>query len=262
MQANRLPYRHGINWLINGFFLYTRNPALLSMLTFANLLLALLCTLLQPIGPVLLVLASPLIVALIANACVAVAQNSPTQIRRDMLTRGLRENLRILLRLGMVQIAYLMLAGLVIDLLLPNIDPEVLEAMKGGQKNSLDATTMGLLFLNFTLVGMVTLPAFWFAPLLTAWHGLAPLKSVFFSLVAVWRNWRAFLVYVLTVTTFTLLIPALFMALVGMLSGQALGFVTTLVQMLIIMTAAPVLATGAYCSYREIFVETVQENPT
>ena len=36
---------------------------------------------------------------------------------------------------------------------------------------------------------------FWHAPALVHWHGVAPVKSLFFSLVAVLRNARAFLLY-------------------------------------------------------------------
>jgi len=39
--------------------------------------------------------------------------------------------------------------------------------------------------------------ALWFAPLFVAWHRIAPVKSMFFSLVAVWRNRGAFLIYAL-----------------------------------------------------------------
>ncbi len=39
------------------------------------------------------------------------------------------------------------------------------------------------------------LMAWWFAPVLAAWHGQGVGKSLFFSLVACWINWRAFLVF-------------------------------------------------------------------
>jgi hypothetical protein len=37
----------------------------------------------------------------------------------------------------------------------------------------------------------------WFAPIFVAWHGLSPVKALFYSLVAVWRNRWPFLVYML-----------------------------------------------------------------
>ncbi|MCK7500117.1 MAG: hypothetical protein MZW92_64695 [Comamonadaceae bacterium] len=50
-------------------------------------------------------------------------------------------------------------------------------------------------FLYAALV--LTLPlmlSFWFAPLLVAWKDMPALKALFFSIVAVARNWRAFAV--------------------------------------------------------------------
>ena len=38
---------------------------------------------------------------------------------------------------------------------------------------------------------------FWHAPALVHWHGVPPVKSLFFSLLACSRNWRAMTVYTL-----------------------------------------------------------------
>lgn len=50
----------------------------------------------------------------------------------------------------------------------------------------------------FWLMMLAYLPlslAFWHAPALVYWHGVPPLKSLFFSLVACVKNFKAFLVY-------------------------------------------------------------------
>ena len=36
---------------------------------------------------------------------------------------------------------------------------------------------------------------FWFAPVLTAWHDVPPVKAMFFSIVSCWRNKGAFMVF-------------------------------------------------------------------
>ena len=51
------------------------------------------------------------------------------------------------------------------------------------------------------------LMAFWFAPLLTAWNGVGAGKSLFFSFVASWRNWRAFAMYGLTLAVVGAVLP-------------------------------------------------------
>ena len=45
------------------------------------------------------------------------------------------------------------------------------------------------------MAGTPVVMAFWFAPVLAAWHGMGAAKALFFSFFAGWRNWRAFLVY-------------------------------------------------------------------
>lgn len=262
MQARLLPAPRGVFWIAAGFLLYRRNPPLLSLLTFANMLLALLFSQLQPIGPFLLVLASPLVIALMANACAAIAAYGPLQVAPRMLLSGLREHARSLVRLGMVQMVYMVLVVFIVDRLLPGIDPAVLasarEAADAAEKGAgpavaLDPAELGKLVLHLGAIGLAVLPAFWFAPLLTAWHGVAPLKAVFFSLVAVWRNWRAFLVYAVAAATIAVLAPALLLALFSLVSGTLGGIAATVLQLLVLLVFAPVLTTGAYCSYRDIF---------
>src|SRR5712691_3321818 len=45
------------------------------------------------------------------------------------------------------------------------------------------------------LAGAPVLMAFWFAPVLAAWNRMGAAQSLFYSFFAVWRNWRAFVVY-------------------------------------------------------------------
>ena len=59
MHARTLPARHGILWLLAGFALFRRNPPLLTVLTFAYLLLVVLINLVPLIGPFMLPLALP-----------------------------------------------------------------------------------------------------------------------------------------------------------------------------------------------------------
>lgn len=47
----------------------------------------------------------------------------------------------------------------------------------------------------FMLLHLPLSLAFWHAPALAHWHGIAPVKSVFFSLVGCWRNKGAYVVF-------------------------------------------------------------------
>jgi hypothetical protein len=265
MQVKTLPALRGAFWLAAGFMLYRRNAPLLSMLTFANLLLVLFCSQLKPVGPFLLILASPLVIVLIANACAAIEHYRQRQMTSQMLTQGLRQRINPLLRLGLLQAFSMMLVVIVVDRLLPGIDPAVLaslreaaEAADSAERNArvaiaLDATELGKLFLQLATIALLVLPTFWFAPLLAAWHDTPPLKSVFFSLIAVWRNWRAFFVYAASAVLLAVVLPTVALSLFTLLSATLGKIVASVLQLMVLLVGLPVLASGTYCSYRDIF---------
>lgn len=254
MQARLLPAVRGASWIVGGFRLYRRNPPLLTMLTLAYLLLVLAFGQLQPVGPFLLPLLLPTLTALIANGCRALDQG--TLVPRGALGFGLRQQRGALLRLGGLHLLGT-LAILLIDLLLQDGDP----GMLGGGKDGAGAATSPLEeaellwhMLRLLLIALPVLLAFWFAPLLTAWNGVPAIKSLFFSLIAVWRNWRAFLVYALTAMLVGVILPGLLLLLASLVSKSLVEVFSIALRMLLLMVFAPVLMTGSYQSYRDVFL--------
>ena len=268
MQARTLPASRGLFWLLAGLHLYRRNPPLLSLLTFANLMLMLVGSQLQPIGPFLLLLLSPMIVTLIANACAITARFGLLQFSPALLLHGIRERAPRLLRLDMLQMGYVLLVVLLLDALLPAIDAPLLNAARGTAEGAtqaavaLDPGQLGVLLLHLGLTALLVFPAFWFAPLLTAWHDLPPLKAVFFSLVAVTRNGRVFLVYALSVAVFGVLLPSILLGLFMLLPGAIGGVMASLIQLMLLLVFAPVLMTAAYCGYSDIFAPMPESGST
>lgn len=94
--------------------------------------------------------------------------------------------------------------------------------------------------------------AFWFAPVLAAWHGLPAPKALFFSFFAAARNWRAFLVYAAAGTAALGLLTAVIFNLQRAQAGPQV--VPTLVFLLLVVFI-PVYYATAYASYRDIFPE-------
>jgi hypothetical protein len=97
---------------------------------------------------------------------------------------------------------------------------------------------------------------FWHAPALVHWHGVPPVKSLFFSLVASLRNFGAMSVY-------ALLWGALFLSVMTLVTvlGAAFGG-PDLVGMLIFPTALILVAmffTSMYFTYQDSFEETTLE---
>ena len=91
---------------------------------------------------------------------------------------------------------------------------------------------------------------FWHAPALVHWHGLPPLKSVFFSMVACLRNLRALLVFGLCwmlVLMLALLAVSLLAALLNL--GDSTG--SLIFPVLLLMAA--MFFCSLYFTYRDTF---------
>lgn len=112
-------------------------------------------------------------------------------------------------------------------------------------------------FLLPSLVVMILLVpvmmAYWFAPVLAAWHRLSLGKSLFFSFIACLLNWRPFLAYAVGVLLFAGIIPGVLLGILLALFPGAQGVITSLVTVPIALIVAPVIFASFYASYRDIF---------
>lgn len=238
-----MPARQGLVWIIAGFRLFAANPSLLALMTFCYLI-AVSVALALPlnIGRIVFLLVQPLLLLMVANGCRAVALHG-RRIARLNLVAGVRERRGELLRLGALQMVALLactaLVVLVFGTLMDiQVDPEKPE------------TAMPLLIASI-VISIPIMAATWFAPILIGWHALAPLKAGFFSLVAMLRNWQAFIVYG------ALIGGAFALAFLGIRQAQQLdNEVGSLLAMMIeflLLLASPVVMSGPFVSYRDIF---------
>jgi hypothetical protein len=247
MIARQLPARQGVLWLIGGFMLLRRNPPFITALTFAYFLVVILINLIPTVGPFLLPLALPVLVVMLANGCRAIEQGRlPGMSVGTALTEGLAAHRLPLMRLGGVHLLASAVVALVgfgmgtkIDLS-DGMNPEEAVALLGD---------MALLL----AIASPFLMAFWFAPLLVAWDGVSTGKSVFFSFVASWRNWRPFAVYGLALGLVGVVLPGLILVIVGAISTPLLNVLSVVLRMLLLFVLAPVLMASVYLSYRDVF---------
>jgi len=261
MQARRLSADRGTFWLLEGFRLFLRNPALITALTLIYLLVIQVTTTLLPgIGPVLLPLLLPAMTLIVANGVRLVDEGRAPD--KAALLRGLAGNGPAMLRLGGLQLVgamLLVLLGLLLGVggnTLASFEPSVLapnmgEAVPGANAQN-EAAALGAL-LRIMLLALPLVLAFWFAPFLVGWDRVAPIKSLFFSLIAAWRNWRAFGMFGLGAIVIVGVIPGLILILVGQIAGLALSVAFIAMRMLLIFLIAPVLTASIYVSYRDIF---------
>lgn len=94
---------------------------------------------------------------------------------------------------------------------------------------------------------------FWHAPALLHWHGVPPVKSLFFSLVACWRNLGAFAVYTLAWMGVFLGTGMVILFVVSLIGEQSLAE-TVMTPVALLMAA--MFFTSVYFSVRDCFGET------
>ncbi|MBL8417234.1 MAG: hypothetical protein JNN31_03260 [Dechloromonas sp.] len=256
MQVQTLPAAAGWAWLGTGFAIFRRNPPLLAMLVVTYWLTILLLNVLPVIGAV----AASLIIPGLSVGLMQAARDLDRGQKAGLQTlfSGLQRNPRTLIALGAL---YLCCTLGVLGLSALIDGGQLLSFMISGKGADKETVESGELVLPSLFVMTLMLPvlmAYWFAPVLAAWHGLSVGKSLFFSFVACWLNWRAFLFYSAALVVFAGVVPGLvFGILVAVLAGAEGGFMTAFVitplMMVIALMIFSTVYASFYASYRDIF---------
>jgi len=252
VQAQTLPASAGWRWIVDGFAIVRRNLALYSMLVICYWLTIVFVNLLPYIGQVAAFMIMPGLAVGLMQAARDLEHGQP--IRLQTLFGGLRRNTRTLVILGILylccQLGALLLSSLIDDgdlarviLAGKQMDKEMIE---GG------ALIAPALFVMAAMTPVVM--AWWFAPVLAAWHGQGVGKSLFFSFVACWLNWRAFLVYGAGLMLVAGLAPGLLAGLLLLFIPEAQTFITALMTVPMMLVILPVIFASFYVSYRDVFV--------
>lgn len=249
MQARRLTAQEGMLWLVSGYRLYRANPPLLIGLTFSYLFLLIVVSMIPVVGTVAANLGLPMLVVMVANGCRAIDEGHSRPLPFPILIDGLKLQRPALLRLGAIN-----LAGSVITLLIGHAISGAIGAPDSFDPTAGDPRDMLLIMLPPMLVGSPLFLAFWFAPLLTAWQGVTPAKSMFFSFVACMRNWVAFGAFILAALFIGMFLPGMLIGVLAMALPFAAGLLSMLMGLLMMFFVAPVLMTSVYIGYREIFI--------
>jgi hypothetical protein len=241
MKLNIVPARTGIQWVKTGVRTFMKQPLALAGLFFMYLAVVIVISQIPVIGIIvggMLVPAATL--GLMAASAEATRGRFPMPSILLSAFRAGRQRVRAMLVLGAIYTAGSLAATLLASLL------------TGGrpiaEATEVDATTLVALLLHMPLFLM-----FWHAPALVHWHGVAPVKSLFFSLVACLRNFGAFLVYGITWLGIFIGAGTVFGLLGGLLGGPA---VARAVMMPVALIMAAMFSTSIYFTFRDSFVAT------
>ena len=251
MRAHTLPANAGWQWIVGGFAIYRRNPILLSMLVLAYWFTVLLLNVLPVIGAVAASLMIPGLSVGLMQASRNLERGQPIGIQT--LYGGLRENTKTLVALGAL---YLVLTLAVLGISALADGGELVSFMLSGKTADREAIEEGNFALPALIVMLLMTPvmmAYWFAPVLAAWHHLSVGKSLFFSFVACWLNWRAFLAYSLALLLFAGIVPGVLLGLLLLLFPGIQGLATALITMPMVLVVAPVVFASFNASNRDIY---------
>ncbi|WP_234082235.1 BPSS1780 family membrane protein [Azonexus sp. R2A-61] len=251
MRAQTLPAAAGWRWLVDGFAIYRRNPPVMSALVISYWLIVLFLNLLPVVGALAASAIIPGLSVGLMQASRHLERGQPVNL--TILFAAFRENARTLLLLGAL---YLLVTLGVLGLSALADGGALLQYMLAGNRTERAAVEDVDFTLSAALVAILMVPvlmAWWFAPVLAAWHRLTLGRSLFFSLVACTMNWRPFLVYSLGVLAIGVFVPGL---LVGMLLVAVPGlqeFAAVIVTMAMALLIAPTVFASFYVGYRDIF---------
>ncbi|MEJ7929754.1 BPSS1780 family membrane protein [Ramlibacter sp. AN1015] len=247
MKLHVVPPRTGIEWVRLGLRTFFRQPLALAGLFFMYMTAVLVLSQVPVIGVViggLLVPAATL--GLMAATAEASRGRFPMPSVLISAFRAGRQRARAMLVLGAIYTTGSIVAS--------GLAALIAGAPQDPQPGQFDASTLLALVLHAPLFLM-----FWHAPALVHWHGITPAKSLFFSMVAVVRNFGAHVVFSLSWLALFLGAGSLMGLLGGILGGPGLA---QAMMMPVALMLAAMFSCSIYFTFRDSFVsEDVVEAP-
>ncbi|MGZ8264521.1 MAG: BPSS1780 family membrane protein [Burkholderiales bacterium] len=250
--SRSVPARHGWMWVVEGFALFRKSPAVWIMLLLALVVVMKLLVFVPVLG-ILFVLLMPVFIAGLMEGCRALENGQP--LVTGHLLVGFRKNAAQLVTIGGVSLV----GNLAIMMIVLSLGGEAMSAMSKmmSHKQPIDpqlakdvqaaASTVGRALIVGTIVSVPLLMALWYAPLLVYFRSENPLNAMKSSFVACVKNAGSMLIYGL------LILLGMFLA---MPFGMALGQYDLALWLL-----APIVLPSLYVSYKDIFLAGTAPEP-
>ena len=255
-----MPARHGVQWLRLGWRVFARKPLAFSGLFAFFLFVALVALLLPWIGPLLMLSLLPLLtLGFMIATREALAERFPAPgVFLRPLTGDAARRLA-LIRLGLLYAA----GGIAITWISDAIDGgrfEQLQALLGSDRAEDRQRVAELLddsrlrfgtLTRLALTALLAIP-FWHAPALVHWAGQGTGQSLFSSVLAIWTNRGAFVVYLLGWVALVLGFGIVAGALAALTGARSL---LALLMLPAGLTFSAVFYASLYFTYRDSFAQ-------
>ena len=248
---NNMPAMTGWTWLKEGAGLFRKQPAALTTLLFANILISLLISAFQLVGAMLAVVLIPSLSMAFMKACLMI--DNGERVSPAVLLTGFRKP--VLAQLCKVGLIYLAVSLLLTILARFAIDPDFWQQFSQpiDPKNPPLVTGWDMLrIFGVFVLNVSVLIALSFSAPLVYWQQMGPGKAAFYSFFAVWKSARVFVVLLLAWFAILFGLCIVFTLLLGG-SNVARVAIMWLIFLFILL-----LQCALYAAYRRIFGKPVE----
>jgi len=251
VRAQTLPAAAGWGWILTGFAIFRRNPLVLGMLVLTYWFTVIFLNVLPYIGALAASLVIPGLSVGLMQAARQVERGLPVGVQT--LFGSMKDNGRTLVALGALYLCCT-LGILGLSTLLDGGDMfHFMMANSRAERAAVEDADFIVPALFVMLMMIPIMMAYWFAPVLAAWHRLTLGRSLFFSFVACSMNWRAFLTYGAALLLVGGVAPGVVLSVLLLLFPDAANFITAIVTMPMVLVIAPTIFASFYACYRDIF---------
>ncbi|MGB7181001.1 MAG: BPSS1780 family membrane protein [Burkholderiaceae bacterium] len=246
MQVLSHPSSRGLTWLTAGIRIMGRQPVALLMLVFIQLLLIILPAIsLKFIGAGITAALIPVLYVGLMTAIRATERGEDPNPMMLFTTFQPEANgiWKPLMLLGLISGLLTLVAYSIAQWVMPMPDVSGIAEQVSGEEYMQLAMAKIYPSMLATLFSVPIQMAFWFAPMLVAWHGQSIGQSIFYSWMAVVRNLGAFTMLFLGWLGVILVVNIALTLITGLL-GIPLSLLTVMLAPVLL-----VILTGAYCSF-------------
>jgi hypothetical protein len=243
VKLNIVPARTGFVWVQLGVRTFLKQPLALTGLFFMYMAGVLVLSQLPFVGSILGAMLVPAAtLGLMAATAEAASGRFPMPSVLVSAFRAGSQRARAMLVLGAIYTVGSVLATLLAGAM---VGEPTAPVAGDSQAPPLDARAVVALVLHTPLVIL-----FWHSPALVHWHGVAPVKSLFFSAVACFRNLGAMLLYGATWLGVFVVVAFVFSTVGMMLGGAAVARSVMLPTVLLLVA---MFSTSLYFTFRDSF---------
>lgn len=236
----------GWTWLKEGAGLFRKQPAGLTTLLFADILVSVLIGVIPLVGAMLAIVLVPCFSIAFMQACLLIDQGK--RVTPDVLLTGFRQPaVKTLLKVGLVYLGVFAVLAVIMHFA---VDQDILKQAEGGNDpntlTKVSASDMLGLLLVFVLQAIAVLTLAFTAPL-TYWQNMHTGKAVFYSFFAVLRTGRAFIVLLLSWFAILFALCIVIALLLGPTGASRIVIMWVFFLFFLLLQCA------LYAAYRQIF---------